>query len=100
MDRHAVVLMDGPCWHTDAIADQFTNVCIIKLPPYSLELNLIEQVWSWMRNTPDTRGLLVNSVFKNDQDIVDSVCEAWNTFTESSDLVTKLCSRDWASVTS
>ncbi|ENL6717021.1 transposase, partial [Vibrio vulnificus] len=25
------------------------NVSIIKLPPYSPELNPIEQVWSWLR---------------------------------------------------
>ncbi|MGM8891916.1 IS630 family transposase [Psychrobacter sp. 1Y1] len=95
IDRHAVVLMDGAGWHSDGIADEFKNVSIIKLPPYSPELNSIEQVWSWMR-----QHCLANRVFKNYEDIVDSVCEAWNTFTESSERVTKLCSRDWASVTS
>ncbi|MCD9479952.1 hypothetical protein GLP25_14220 [Photobacterium phosphoreum] len=34
--------MDGAGWHTDDIA----NLSIIKLPPYSPELNPIEQVWS------------------------------------------------------
>ncbi|WP_181136821.1 transposase, partial [Vibrio hyugaensis] len=33
--RHAVVTMDGVGWHTDDIAEQFNNVSIIKLPPYS-----------------------------------------------------------------
>ncbi|WP_204797086.1 transposase, partial [Oceanisphaera litoralis] len=31
-------------WHTDDIAAEFDNVSIIKLPPYSPELNSIEQV--------------------------------------------------------
>ncbi|MGR5196652.1 transposase [Vibrio sp. WZ-1] len=44
--RHAVVIMDGAGWHTDDIAEPFDNLSIIKLPPYSPELNLIEQVWS------------------------------------------------------
>ncbi|GLR05094.1 IS630 family transposase [Vibrio hyugaensis] len=44
--RHAVVIMDRAGWHTDDIAEQFNNVSIIKLPPYSPELNPIEQVWS------------------------------------------------------
>ncbi len=49
-------------------------------------------------NAPETRGLLVNSAFKNDEDIVDSVCEAWNTFTESSERVTEMCSRDYGNM--
>ncbi len=32
--------------HTNDIAEPFSNVSIIKLPPYSPELNPIEQVWS------------------------------------------------------
>lgn len=94
-DRHAVVIMDGAGWHTDDIAAEFDNVSIIKLPPYSPELNSIEQVWSWMR-----QHCLANRVFTNYEDIVDSVCKAWNTFTESAERVTKTCSRKWASLTS
>ncbi len=40
-------IMDGAGWHTNDIAEPFDNVSIIKLPPYSPELNPIEQVWSW-----------------------------------------------------
>ncbi|HAS6262134.1 TPA: hypothetical protein I7226_16445 [Vibrio vulnificus] len=47
--RHAVIIMDGAGWHTNDIAEPFDNVSIIKLPPYSPELNPIEQVWSWLR---------------------------------------------------
>ncbi|MGR2993526.1 transposase, partial [Vibrio vulnificus] len=47
--RHAVVIMDGAGWHTNDIAEPFDNLSIIKLPPYSPELNPIEQVWSWLR---------------------------------------------------
>jgi len=42
--RHAVVIMDGVGWHTSDIIDDFENVSMIKLPPYSPELNPIEQV--------------------------------------------------------
>uniref|UniRef100_UPI00191BECC7 transposase n=1 Tax=Vibrio natriegens TaxID=691 RepID=UPI00191BECC7 len=47
--RHAVVVMDGAGWHTEDITNDFKNVCVIKLSPYSPELNPIEQVWSWLR---------------------------------------------------
>ncbi|TOR03371.1 IS630 family transposase, partial [Vibrio parahaemolyticus] len=43
--RHAVVIMDGSGWHTEEITNDFKNVSVIKLPPYSPELNPIEQVW-------------------------------------------------------
>jgi transposase len=95
LDRHAVVIMDGAGWHTDDIAAELDNVSIIKLPPYSPELNSIEQVWSWMR-----QHCLANRVFTNYEDIVDSVCKAWNTFTESAERVTKMCSREWANMIS
>ncbi|NOH86084.1 IS630 family transposase [Vibrio sp. 03-59-1] len=66
--RHAVVIMDGASWHSDDIGNEFNNVSIIKLPPYSPELY---------------------------NDIVSQVCRAWNGFLECSDRVTKMCSRDW-----
>jgi hypothetical protein len=47
--RHALVIMDGASWYTDDIAKDIENLSIIKLPPYSLELNPVEQVWSWLR---------------------------------------------------
>ena len=43
---HAVIIMDGVGWHTEDITNNFQNLSVIKLPPYSPELNLIEQVWS------------------------------------------------------
>ena len=47
--RHAVIIIDDAAWHQTYLADKFTNLTIIKLPPYSSELNPIEQVWSWLR---------------------------------------------------
>lgn len=40
--RHAVVVMDGALWHQPSL-DQ-DNVTMLKLPPYSPELNPAEQV--------------------------------------------------------
>ena len=41
--------MDSAGWYTEDAVRDFDNVSIIKCPPYSPELNAIEQVWSWMR---------------------------------------------------
>ncbi|MFQ3198411.1 MAG: transposase [Paraglaciecola sp.] len=36
-------------WHQALVAEELSNVSIIKLTPYSPELNPVEQVWSWLR---------------------------------------------------
>ena len=43
--KHAVVIMVRASWHQSYLAEEFTNLTIIHLPPYSPELNSIEQVW-------------------------------------------------------
>ncbi|MCU8400243.1 IS630 family transposase [Vibrio vulnificus] len=93
--RHAVVIMDGAGWHTNDIAEPFDNVSIIKLPPYSPELNPIEQVWSWLR-----QHSLANQSFADYDYIVSKVCRAWNSFLECSARVRQMCSRSWIDLTS
>ena len=73
--RHAVVIMDGAGWHTMECADDFPNLSLIKLPPYSPELNPIEQVWSWLR-----QHVLANRSFKDYDDILDACTSAWKHF--------------------
>jgi transposase len=82
--RHAVVIMDGAGWHTDNIANNIDNVSIIKLPPYSPELNPIEQVWSWLR-----QHHLANRCFEGYEDILDACTAAWNHFVEDNQRVIK-----------
>lgn len=89
-NRHAVVIVDGAGWHTIDTVTAFENVTLIKLPPYSPELNPIEQVWQWLR-----QRCLSNRTFKGFDEIVEQVSSAWNTFVSDIDRVKKLCSRDW-----
>tara|TARA_R110002050_G_scaffold80451_1_gene172059 strand:- start:2513 stop:2941 length:429 start_codon:yes stop_codon:yes gene_type:complete len=93
--RYAVVVMDGAGWHTQELADEFDNLSLIKIPPYSPELNPIEQVWHWLR-----QNKLANRCFKGYEDIVNSCSNAWNDFIESNERVKNLCSRDWINLTS
>lgn len=88
--RHAVVVMDGAGWHTPDTASLLPNVSLIKLPPYSPELNPMEQVWQWLR-----QHCLSNRVFNGYEDIVDQVSHAWNDFIADMARVKNLCSRNW-----
>ena len=88
--RHAVVVMDGAGWHQPHIVEAFDNVTIIKLPPYSPELNPIEQVWQWLRQNE-----LANRCFKGYDDIVEQCARAWNSFIDDIERVKSLCAKDW-----
>ncbi len=88
--HHAVVIMDGAGWHTVDIANDIDNLSIIKLPPYSPELNPVEQVWSWLR-----QHHLANRCFKGYTDIVDACTNAWNYFIVYTQRLSAMCKRDW-----
>ncbi len=88
--KHAVVIMDRASWHQSYLADEFENLTLIHIPPYSPELNPIEQVWSWLRQNE-----LANRCFDSYEDIVEQCCRAWNRFCEDKNRVMSLCYRDW-----
>ncbi|WP_446321209.1 hypothetical protein [Vibrio vulnificus] len=68
---------------------------MIKLPPYSPEPNLIEQVWSGLR-----QHYLANPSFTDNEGIVSKVCRAWNNFLECSARVRQMRSRRWIDLSS
>ena len=69
---------------------EFNNLSIIKLPPYSPQLNPIEKVWSWLR-----QHHLANRCFSGYNDIVDSITDAWNAFCASSKRVKSISYMKW-----
>jgi hypothetical protein len=93
--RYAVVIVDGAGWHTPELAEGLDNLSLIKIPPYSPELNPVEQIWQWLR-----QNKLANKCFKGYQDIMDSCTDAWNDFVSSKERVKSLCMRDWINLTS
>jgi len=88
--RHAVVIMDRASWHMSDVADEFDNVTILPLPPYSPELNPMEQVWQWLRQRE-----LANRCFSGYQDIVEQLSRAWNIFRSDIERVKTMTNRDW-----
>lgn len=88
--RHALVIMDGAGWHQQGLTEDFDNLSILKLPPYSPELNPIEQVWQWLRQNE-----LANRCFSGYDDIVEQCSIAWNRFIAEPERVIQLCSRRW-----
>jgi transposase len=88
-----LIMMDRASWHTTEALNIPQNIRLMPLPPYSPELNPMEQVWQPLRKIK-----LSNTCFKTYEDIVNSCCEAWNTFCDEDGNIERLCSRDWATV--
>ena len=88
--RHIALVIDNAGWHNTTGLAVPQNITLIPLPPYSPELNAVEQVWHWIKS-----HYLSNCNFKDYNDIVDKASFAWNEFVRQPDLVKSMCSRDW-----
>jgi hypothetical protein len=88
-----VLVLDGAGWHGGHSLLVPDNISLVVLPPYSPELNPVENVWQYPR-----ANCLAISVFDNYDAIVDVCCAAWNRFPERADLVSSITSRQWAQV--
>jgi len=90
-NRHAVVIMDGAMWHHPSINQH--NVTMLKLPPYSPELNPVEQVWQTLK-----QYRLHNRCYKNFDEIVDVACDAWNWISQQPEKLKSLTTRQWCHI--
>lgn len=48
--KHAVLVVDRAAWHVTEKLLVPANLSILPLPPYSPELNPVEQIWQQLRN--------------------------------------------------
>ena len=90
---HAVLILDGAGWHGGHALVVPDNVSLVTLPPYSPELNPVENVWQYLR-----ANWLAISVFDDYGAIVEACCKAWNHFADHPDVVSSITSRQWAEV--
>lgn len=86
--RHVILVLDNAPWHGAARFAGATNITLLHLPPYSPELNPVEQIWKHLR-----QNFLNNRVFKTLDAMVDHLCAAWRTLTMES--LQELCGYDW-----
>lgn len=93
LGKHAVLVVDKAAWHLTGKLEVPENISIVPLPPYSPELNPVEQIWQQLR-----RQDLANRCFKDYEHIVDVCCEAWNKFAASPRKIHSLCTRKWAAL--
>ncbi len=87
---HAVVIVDRAGWHTAKSLKVPDNITLIRLPPYSPELNSQENIWQFLR-----QNKLANRCYENYEAIVDVSCEAWNDLMADLEAIKSIASRDW-----
>ena len=91
--RHAVLLLDQAGWHLSGQLQVPPNITLLPLPPKCPELNVMENVWQFMRD-----NWLSNRVFQTYDDIVDHCCHAWNRLVDQPWRIMSIGLRDWAHV--
>ena len=67
---HAMMLMDSAGWHTSGQLDMPENITVVLLPSRAPELNPVENVWQYLRQT-----YLSNRVFADHAEIIDAACK-------------------------
>jgi transposase len=89
---HAVVVLDGAGWHqTGGKLNVPDNISLLRLPPYSPELNPAENIWQYLR-----QNYLSNRVYETYNAIVDACCEAWNALIATPMAIQSIATRAWA----
>ncbi len=83
-----VLICDGAAWHKSKNLKIPENMEIIHIPPYTPEMNPIEQIWREIR----TVGFK-NQCFKSLNAVVDRLCETIRNL--SCDTVRSITHRDW-----
>jgi transposase len=79
-----VVVLDGAGWHRAKATRVPDNVVCLLLPPYSPELNPVENLWHYLRSHH-----LSNRAYADYDHLVDAGTEAWRALTP--DLLKSVC---------
>ena len=88
---HAVLVLDRAGWHISTDLQVPDNVTLVHLPPYSPELNPVENVWSYMRERWLSHRVLVGGY----EAVVDAACAAWNALRVEPGRLRSLTSFPW-----
>ena len=91
---HAALICDGAGWHqTGGRLEVPSNITLMPQPPYSPELNPVENVWEYLR-----QNHLSFAVWDSIDAIIDACCIAWNKLVQSPATIASIATREWAEV--
>ena len=79
---------DGAAWHKSGTLEVPENIVLFHIPPYTPEMNPIEQIWKEIRK----RGFR-NEVFATLEKVVDRLCDTICSLTHNT--IFSITGRDW-----
>ncbi len=87
-DDDILMVCDGASWHRSSAMIIPDNITLLNIPPYTPEMNPIEQIWREIR----TKGFR-NEVFQTLEKVVDRLCVTINNL--SAETISSITLRDW-----
>lgn len=90
-DEHAVMIWDGAGFHRSRALQVPANVTLIRLPPYSPELNPIENLWHYLKS-----HFWSNRAYANYDELEQAAVDAWQKAVLDADLMKTVCAAPYA----
>lgn len=87
-DDIVLLCCDGAAWHKSARLELPENIVLFHIPPYTPEMNPIEQIWKEIRK----RGFR-NEVFTTLEKVVDRLCDTIRSL--DNEIISSITGRDW-----
>jgi hypothetical protein len=66
------------------------NISLLPLPPYSPELNPVENIWQFLRS-----NFLSHQVWNSYDEILAACRNAWNKFMQMPEQIASITQQDW-----
>jgi transposase len=85
-DVHAILISEGAGFHTAGAVRVPANITLLKLPPYSPELNPVENLWHYLRSHHWS-----NRSYRNYDELFEAATEAWRAVCLDDDLIRTVC---------
>jgi transposase len=90
-DEHAAMIWDGAGFHVSRELQVPANVTIIQLPPYSPELNPIENLWHYLKS-----HFWSNRAYADYEELEQAAVHAWRQAVLDADLMKTVCNAPYA----
>ncbi len=87
----ALLVLDGAGWHSSPRLRVPDNIVLLPLPPYSPELNPVENVWAFLR-----ANFLSHRVWDSYEEILEACRDAWNKLMQMPERIASITRRSWA----
>jgi transposase len=87
VEEHAVMIWDGAGFHTSGKLYIPPNITVLQLPPYSPELNPMENLWHYLKS-----HYWSNRAYADYDELEEAAIDAWRTAVLNPQLMQTVCS--------